>query len=743
MMRERYIGMSVKFKKAVALVLVVLMAAFAVGCSGDAALLKYKAYSEQPAKSAAVAENENYSLFWDNSQKCVLLSDNRTGKVWSSVPYDYYTLSEKSGTQMVQLCSPLTIEYFEKSSYQVKTAMGYSECVSDGTVVAQKIKNGVKVTYYFERLQISIPVSYVLCENGLQAKLLVDEIAENDNLVISVSLMPYFASAKASDNSYLVVPSGSGALMYTDEGGRNTRTFSGAVYGQDLNHTENEQLSNTEAVRLPFFGVKDNGDALCVILGQGSEIATINAEAGNSEIGYAGIYPSFKIRGYDYVSAQNMHGVSTIVVKYSDYKLDTDCCSVTYIPLNGSDAGFVEMANCYRENATDLSPTADDKSLYLKVLGAVQDEKLVLGVPITVLDPLTTVEQAKDMALELDALTSGGTVVQLAGYGKSGLDIGKVGGGFTLASALGSKKDYKNLESAFAEKGIYAFFDLDVINFSSSGSGYSYSGDSAKTPNRLTLNRYKYFIDVFNKNTDVSFRLLSRSALLSVSDKIIGMSEKYGMSGISLSTLSSSAYSDYSDERYIQKNGMSEDTQKIFASLKSAGLSVVAESANAYAAEVASCIINAPTKADSSDALDVEIPLYQIVYKGYVPLSGSVVNLAADATAAILSSVSTGSGLCYSISAESDAGDNYNNAAYYSDYANVKADIETALGTADAALAAVRGCTITNYEIISKTLRVTEFSNGVKIAVNYSDGDCEWEGTVVPAKSFTVSGVSR
>ena len=53
---------------------------------------------------------------------------------------------------------------------------------------------------------------------------------------------------------------------------------------------------------------------------------------------------------------------------------------------------------------------------------------------------------------------------------------------------------------------------------------------------------------------------------------------------------------------------------------------------------------------------------------------------------------------------------------------------------------AVADSTIDNYEIISEDVKITTFSNGVKVYVNYSEAEVNVNGVKVAAKDFTVVG---
>ena len=53
---------------------------------------------------------------------------------------------------------------------------------------------------------------------------------------------------------------------------------------------------------------------------------------------------------------------------------------------------------------------------------------------------------------------------------------------------------------------------------------------------------------------------------------------------------------------------------------------------------------------------------------------------------------------------------------------------------------AIGTATITDYQIVSKTLKVTTFANGAKVYVNYGDTEVNYNGVKIPASNFTVVG---
>lgn len=734
--------MNAFFKKCILILLTGIMTFGMSACGNSAGYQSsYRPFKDSKAGSGVVSENKSFELLWDNSQKCVLLRDLRNGKIWSSTPYDYYCNSGEEGTARVRLCSPIIVNYYETSTFQEKTALGYSDCISYNTVLAQKTKYGLRVTYYFERLEISIPVEYRLNEEGLEVRLPVNEIKEGANLVTKVSLLPYFASAKPADGSYLIIPSGSGALMYTDEGKRNTRTFSGEVYGEDLNSDENEQLGNDVGIKLPFFGVRDGKNSICVILDEGKETAEISASAGDSETGYSSAYVSWNIRSHSYISTQNMHGVTTVVAGYPYERLSRKYCSALYIPLEKENQDYTDIAKVYRERLKTENSGAESR-LYVNIMGGKKQKKYIFGVPVNTLSVLTTVKEAAGIIEELADVSDNSLSVRLSGFGTSGIDIGKPGGGLKIPQKIGSKKDIDGLMSLTEKRNLSIFLDFDISAFSSSGSGISYYYGCAKNPNGLSLTKYRYLPDTYNKDPKQAYRLTGRGEINKLAEKAVDYAYKRGFSGISFGSISESAYSDFGYTEYFCKNNFGNQWNEIAGYAAGRKISAAAVNANSYAADSAACIFESPLGSDASDAFDEEIPLYQIVYKGRVPLSGESINLSDNRRETFLKSVSTGCGLCYTLS--ENGGEKYysyySNAPVFSAYEKEKEEIAAFCRESKQFLSSVQGASIERYYALADAVYRTVFSNGVEITVNYSENSYTENGITVSANGFYVSG---
>ena len=71
-------------------------------------------------------------------------------------------------------------------------------------------------------------------DDGVRLSVNPKMIQESENRVISISIAPFFCGVKNdTENSYLFVPSGSGALVDTKTVSDQGSTYSAQVYGYD------------------------------------------------------------------------------------------------------------------------------------------------------------------------------------------------------------------------------------------------------------------------------------------------------------------------------------------------------------------------------------------------------------------------------------------------------------------------------------------------------------------------------
>lgn len=692
-----------------------------------------------------LAENDAYTLEWDPERVCVRLHSKTSGGVWSTIPYSYYQSGESRGRARVMMESPVILEYFTPSTQTTNVLYAYTEVIQNGRVSSTTIEDGIEVMYWFDTVKIGVPVTYTLTDQGLLVSLEPSDIVEgdSDSLAYRISLSPYLAAAENSESgNYLIIPSGSGALMYTDERGDGGRTFSGEVYGSDPAVEKPQKLHNDTPIRLPVFGAVDGSQAICGIIESGEGQADIQANAGDDRVGYSSVYATFRVRGYNRMYIEYSGRGTMEMLKLTDNIIHNGPLSVGYYPLPTEVANYTGLAQLYTDYLRaryGMSSKEPEALLNLTMLGGYQEKDFFLGIPYDRTVPLTTYQSAETMLRELSSLTNGRIAVNLSGFGSTGMDVGKIGGGFLNSSPAGTDKQRQKLMDYCQEKGIDAFVDYDLVRFRNSGNGFSPLGDSAKNVNQATAYQYTYSLSLRNINEQVPrYGLLSRLKLTTAGQTLLKKTDRLDIDRLSLSTLGSLAYSDYQENGFALKNRMAADVAAILRTFKDNGRIVSVSEANAYAAASADRIADAPTLSNMESALDATIPLYQMIFKGYLPVSNTAINLAAQPRQQFLKAMESGTGLSFSLYSENtaDLPFSHHTALYASWYPDVVDMIRSMLEESEDYLAVVSGDTITNHRLLAPGLTSTTFSGGITVYVNFSKSAQETPAGVVPAQDF-------
>jgi len=669
-------------------------------------------------KSGVVAENDRVSLSWDMDTVSLQLKDKITGEVWSTIPYGYYK-SEETGNNYVQngLRSSLYITYEdgEKHVEMENNSFRHAQYIT-----AQKIEGGVQLTYYFGKSEISVPVNYTIKEDGMSATVDVANITEGKYKILSVSVLPFFCCAENTAENYLFVPSGSGALMMTDDTDRSTRRYSEQVYGIDAAATPVFRNTAQNSVRLPVFGAKNGSNAMLAMITAGAETATVNAVAGDEQYGYSAAYATFALRGLATTYTGNSWGGANAVKQYSADVINVDP-SVRYVLLDKKNADYNGMAAAYRsylKETAGLKEGIGTPDLMLTMLGGVPVRKLFMGVPYETMSVMTSFEDAQNILSDIQTQTGASMTVNLKGFGSTGLEAGVLGGGFKADSAFGGQKALGTLADWCEDNGIDSFLDYDLVFYRESGSGFSVR-ESAINAALIRATNFDYDI-VTHQQTGERMYLANRYTMAKAAGKVAELAQRQGTTGAGISTLSNTAYSDYNSRNYYCKAHMSDDVQRMIDALHTAGLKAFGEQANAYAAVKLDYIYDTPTESSGFFALDMDIPFYQMVFKGSVGLSGGAINLAQDPRTEFLKTIATGSSLGYTLcgSAERDVILGSHSAVGSSIYSGLSQQITEYMEQAQPLLDKVRTASIVSYEKNGNVSR-TEFDNGVVLYVNY------------------------
>lgn len=705
---------------------------FAACSSGFESKEYQKVFSSDKPADTLVAENEKFTLQIDENNMGLILTDKETGEEWSTTPkdnagpqYDEFGLLISKHARVESLLLVQCKNFVED---EVNTYNSFTHAVKNGAVTYKAKENGIILNFHFAEAEVMIPLECTLTEKGLKLSVNPADIEENDNKVLEIAIAPFFCGVQNdTENSYLFVPSGSGAVIGVDSKSEQGDTYSAQVYGADPAVDEVAQISTKENIRMGVYGAKIGEKAVCAIIDGSEGSARIHAVSGSSTFGYSSSYATFIMRGYtNHVAQLFYEKVDNIV--YSKKMIEKPI-SVTFCPLSGEDANYSGMAKCYREYLTDtykIGTDAKDVSLSVRILGGTEKAESFLGIPYKTVYAATTLAEAEKIIGEIKNELGGGFAVQLKGYGQSGIDVGKIAGNYKLSENLGN---YSELEKLFAyakDNGVDMYFDFDIERFNKNSKDVSKFSDAATNAGELKAIQYNYDLAVRDKNKDSAYNLLSPASFMKVFEKVTNSIGKYDLAGLSFDTLSSTAYSDYIDKesaKFYSKNGFSDAAIGVINAAKEQGKKFMAGSANAYAAALSDVITESPVISEKSQTFLYDIPFYQMVFKGSVPITVQSINLSADTRQVILKAVESGSGLGYTVINEWDSSVINASAPYF--YNSVFDDIKDDIFKNSKDLAdyytKVSGQKIISHTVLENGLRETVFENSVAVYVNYTD----------------------
>lgn len=696
-----------------------------------------------------IASNAKYDLMWIGSDGTVDLIEKETGNRWGVTARIPGAPTEDPITGMPikalpAVSSTVIIEVLDRSNNQRTEYYSAVSAVKNGRVVTENIENGIRIFYYFDEVKIRVAVDFVLRADSVAVSMDPTLIQESvDYRVVSAKIAPYWCSnPNDTEDAYLFYPSGSGALVNNESNSVAGTVIESQVYGFDAAMTRDNLENSKKEIRLPVFGAK-NGELGTVAIVEGNpEAALIGVKAGATSLKHSGVYAKFQIRSYSDNYTQRINNWKTRQQVYAMSPGKTPI-TVAFYPLTGDKANYNGMAEVYKDYLKSkgaLSEKADESPLSVTFVGGVMINKSFLGMPYRDLVAATTLKDAKDILGELSTETGAKISAKLLGFGSTGIEYNSYAGGMKINKNLGSLKDLSALNTFSKENNIDLYFDFDLIKLKNDSAGFSTLFDTAYSPLLKVAAAYQYNPASRSYDSSTKYNLLTRSLLEKGTNKVLKKISKWDLTGVSLESLTSVAYSDHSvgDTTYFAKGNMGADVTKLMGKV-SEKYKVAGWEANDYAAVVSDIIYDTPTTSSRERIFLADIPFYQMIFKGHVAMTSESINLAYDANRHLLKSIESGAGLSYTLISDYE-NEFIDSKGYYffgSEYAGISDDIiETVKGVKDF-YAAINGAEIVSHNILEGGLREVTYANGVKVYVNYADEtQTAPDGTTVDAAGY-------
>ena len=598
-----------------------------------------------------------------------------------------------------------------------------------------------------EPISFTIPLDYRLTEDGLSVSIVTSQVKETGGAKLySVVMQRQFGAAGREEEGYILVPNGSGSLIYLNNG-KTEYSYTQYVYDTDPTVASYTLVENTTMVRLPVFGIKYKNSALFTMITGGEALARIDAATANTISDYNNVYATFYVRGFELLSMFGTTGsqADLPVVENDIYETTLQ---VEYIPLEKADADYSGMAKYYRNRLISdgvLKETLKNTELplFLDVLGGVNISKNIAGILFEDVYEMTSYEQASDIVKDL---ADGGVHAVKMNY------LGWFNGGFyhdvpdkiQRIKGLGTKKEIAELKEYLEADGGSLYGNVAFNEVSYTSDRYFLSQEAAKYYNgklvllgQVSPNTLRRSANA--KYEETMYTMLSPRFLNYYVDKFTAAFDSYEMTGVALRDLGSALSSDKKRTDLIHRQEALELMQKGMETLSNA-TDVMVHGGNAYSLAYASDLTDVPLTGSNFYVVDEMIPFYAMVVHGYLNYAGEELNLlqSQDRADLLLDCIENGAALRYVVSWENSDAIKYSglNSMYSVQYTLYEEEIKNFYGIISDALQDVMNVPMEKHEILTEDVRKITYENGIVIYINRGDDEVQVDGIRVPANWY-------
>lgn len=687
-----------------------------------------------------VAETALFALYVDGESGHISVLDKRSGYLWTSLPNGCDTDELAVGRNKAELQSALLLKYYDTEQGNLSSINSYASSVRKGGVSVSPIADGCRIKFTFIEEQLTIEVEATLTDKGVSINVPMDRIVEEGaNLLMDLTLYPFFGAADMAAEGYMLVPDGCGSLIHLNNGKTTVDAYSQSIYGRDVNIALDQATAVRESILMPIFGMKNGTHGFLAVITEGEALGKINAAVSGVKNSYNYIYTSYTIRTTDqYVIGKNSGGVQKSATIYQKTKPEDGNIQVHYLLLDGDDSSVGGMAAACREymaSTYDWKQQTEKSPLFtLSLVGATRKPKSILGFPVMGTEELTTFEQAQEMLQKLRDKGVSDVQVRYTKWSNSGL-AGKPQVDAAPLSALGGRAGFKDLLQYTAENGGMVFASYDPIKVSKWGNGYWRFLHANDTISGVATFLYDY--DLSTQQKDKGYNLLSYTCVPDAAEKFSSKYKKLNGKALAVETVGSLLASDFSVKTANRQDVCDALSQTV--ETLSQDYELMVSGGALYVARYADIVVDLPDTDSGFSITDQTIPFYQMVIHGYKSYTSTAINLMDESHEGFLRAIETGGGLNYTwIAAEASALKNSEDEDLFGAHAG-----ETQMNTAAEQYAAVKelnektvGAFIDDYQVLTQGVVLTVYSNGVRTVVNHTDQPYVFEDMTVDGYSY-------
>lgn len=588
----------------------------------------------------------------------------------------------------------------------------------------------------------NLTVIYRLDDTGFSVEVPAESIeGKKDYPVYNLCLLPYFGAGTTTDEGFMLVPSGGGALINFNNGKLAQNSYYAEVYGWDMAKVRTALVHETRTNFNAFGLSKGNSSYVCVIE-NGAPYSAIQADVSGRFNLYNYVNSTYNVTKREMYEVTKRNNGDIYV--YEPQLPEGEIYKQKYLLVSSGD--YVDMAQAYKQYLTsmysmDKNNTAEAPAV-VEIVGAVDKIKQVLGVPVSKPLALTTFNEAAELIGEMKNAGMDNLSVKVTGWANDGVRqtiFNKV----KAVRELGGNKALTNMVASAKDQGVTVYLD-GITNYAIDSDlmeGFFVFTDAARQVSKEKAEIFTYNSITFGTREDLaSYYLLKNSLRYEMADNFVEKLNALG-AGASFQDMGKDVSSDFNRKDPVSRQ-KERELQSAYLAKVSEGTNVMINAGNEYAVAYADIVTNMDLGGHEYTIIDKQVPFYQMAIHGFVDYTGESLNLTANPEDELLKSAEYGAGLAFTVMEENPF--TLQNTLYTqyfgSEYVSCKDEMYETYNRFNNELGHVFSQEMTDHEFLTNEVACTTYEDGTKVYVNYGYNDfTAVDGTVVPARDYSVT----
>ena len=554
--------------------------------------------------------------------------------------------------------------------------------------------------------------------------------------------LPMFGAAGTSDEGFMLVPEGGGAIINFNNGKILQNSYYANTYGWDYGVRRKELVSETRN-SFPVFGMVKNGGAFLCFMEGATAYGGVQADVAMRYNSFNWLNAKYNVIHAD---QYNVSAKTAQLVYMFEAAVPQDTVVHRYRFLETDN--YVDMANAYGDYLRETHPelkeakASEISPASVELVGAIDKTVVKFGLPIDSVVATTTFQQATEIIDDMVGRGVQNLNVRMAGWANGGITQ-QVMTDVDILRELGGKKQMTALiEKA---KGLNVPLYFDGVNCFAYDSGI-FEGflpftDAARYTTREQIVLLPF--DIVHYQTadwlDQYYLVRPDYAKENASNLIKTLADMNAY-GVSFRDVGNMLSADYNPKRTVTREQVKAMNVETMQEAQAADQKVMIRMGNDFAVPYASIITDMDLTGTRYSLLDGNVPFYQIALHGMKDFTGEPINLAGDYVTEFLRCVEYGAGLNFTFMHKEGEvlQDTYHSNFFGANYDSWAENAAEMIAKYQADTAGLNQQRIVSHELLSADVAVTGYADGTKVYVNYGSAEYAQGGVQVPARSYTV-----